>query len=42
MPCTLKNAVALALAASSLLYPAAAIAADPAKNYPERPIRLVA
>lgn len=41
MPCTLNNAVALALAASSLLYPAAAVAADPAKNYPERPIRLV-
>ena len=41
MQCMLKTAVAFALAASSLLYLAAAAAADPGKNYPERPIRLV-
>jgi len=41
MQTTLKTAVALALGASCHLHAGAGFAADPAKGYPERPIRFV-
>jgi tripartite-type tricarboxylate transporter receptor subunit TctC len=41
MQCTLKTVLAFTLAASSPLHLATAVAADAAKTYPDRPIRLI-